>query len=387
MSQAPGQGTVMSPAFTIGLISMLLIAFLWGMWTLLHGVLSYYTLYFKWVESFPFAWIPGPRYLVERMLSYASRSAQLEFTELLLAIYPTSLLYAPLPIYFGYRFAKNAYSHPLKKSKRIHTAQSLMEAQVKSFSAIAPIIDRDLTRENPAEWRSSEDPDLFAKKNRLVKSDATFDRERAEKVFVDHLGNLHENDPRKWKPHEQALFALFCEAIFEEEDGFASAEQLIDSLNYSARNKKHLPNFSLATPLYQKWLPQINTHPDLKEMMRRHRYTRTLIYALMYETTDEGHYEHTNKGVMNSAQFIWLKPVDRALWYPLNTVGRKVPFLESAAVFAQYSVESTAWKNASIIMEPHIDAAIAGWEEELFRCGLVKSNPRFALTDNYDVHE
>ncbi|MDO8728651.1 MAG: hypothetical protein Q7K26_02020 [bacterium] len=389
MAQGQAQGQAMSPAFMIGLMLMVLAGFSWGVWMLMHGPISYWILYAKWIEAIPFAWIPGPRFLVERMISYAPRSAHLEFLELMIAIYPTSLLYTPIALYFGYRFSKTAYSHPLRKAKRLHTAQSLMEAQVKSFSAIAPILDRDLTRENPPEWRSSEDPDLFAKKNRLVRSDATLDRERAEIVFVDHLGRLHDNDPRKWKPHEQAMFSLFCEAVFEPEDGFSNAEMLIDVLNYSAkyRNGKHVPNFSLATKLYQKWLPRIHTHEDLKDMMTRHRYVRTLIYALMMETTDEGFYEHTNKGVMNSGQFIWLKPVDRQLWYPLNTVGRKTPFLESTAVFTQFGCEMTAWKNAHVLVEPHLHNGVVAWEEELFRCGLVLKDPRKIMTDSYDVHE
>ena len=273
MAQGQAQGQAMSPAFMIGLMSMVFFLFLAGVWLLMHGPISYWVLYAKWIESMPFAWIPGPRYLVERMISYAPKAANLEFLDLLIAIYPTSLLYTPIALFLGYRFAKRAYSHPLLKARRVHTAQSLMEAQVKNFSAIAPILDRDLTRENPPEWRSSEDPDLFAKKNRLVRSDGTLDRERAEGIFVEHLGRLHDNDPRKWKPHEQALFALFCEAVFEPENGFSNAEGLIDSLNYSARYRlgKHTPNFSLATPLYQKWLPRIHTHDDLKEMMLRHR--------------------------------------------------------------------------------------------------------------------
>lgn len=386
MSQYPSNQQAISPLFLIAIMGCIALALLTGVWLFLHSIISYYTIYWKWIEAMPFSWIPGLRSLVERMLASASNASNLSFLDLMLAIYPTSLIWTPIPIYLSWRFAKTAYSHPLRKAKRLHTPQSLMEAQVVNFSAIAPIIDRDLTRENPPEWRSSEDPDTYAQQNRLVRSDKTFDREKAHSLLVEQLGPLHDNNPRAWKPHEQALFAVFCDAIFNEEKGFADAEKVIDALNYSARNKKHLPNFSVANELWKKWLPQVKLHKDLRDVMQRHRYVRTLLYALLYETTDVAYYEHTNKGVFNAAQFIWLKPTDRALFYPLHNVGMKVAEMESAAVFEQYRNEILAWDNACILEQPALDQAIIGWEEELFRCGLLKNDPRSAGGENYDIH-
>lgn len=373
-SRSQGEG-VASPYTIVAIFGTALLMLLSVVWFVFHGLISYYVLYWKWIEALPFAWIPGFKGLVARMVSMAPYSANLGPLDLLSAIYPTSFFWAPLPVFLAWKFSRKALTHPLRAAKRLHTPQTLMEAHVKNFSAIAPIIDRDLTRENPPEWRSSEDPDTYAQKLRLVRSDRTFDRQKALELLAKDLGPLHDNDPRKWKPHEQALFAVFCDAIFNE-DGFADAEQVIDQLNYSARNKKHLPNFSVANKLWHKWLPQIKTHPDLSEMMQRHRYVRTLLYALLFETTDCPFYEHTNKGVFNPAQFIWLKPTDRALWYPLHNVGMKVPMVEAGAVFGQYRNEILAWNNASILMEPALEEAMIGWEEECYRCGLTKTNPR-----------
>ena len=33
-------------------------------------------------------------------------------------------------------------------------------------------------------------------------------------------------------------------------------------------------------------------------------------------------------GVLAVAEFIWLKPVDRRLWYMLGSAGRQTPFVE-----------------------------------------------------------
>ena len=44
-------------------------------------------------------------------------------------------------------------------------------------------------------------------------------------------------------------------------------------------------------------------------------------------------------GVLASAEFLWLKPLDRNLWYMLNCVGRQTPFPEISGPFAHWIVE------------------------------------------------
>ncbi len=47
----------------------------------------------------------------------------------------------------------------------------------------------------------------------------------------------------------------------------------------------------------------------------------------------------TRDGVQASADFLWLKPIDRRLWYMLNTVGRQTPFAEVAGPYAHWLAE------------------------------------------------
>ena len=44
-------------------------------------------------------------------------------------------------------------------------------------------------------------------------------------------------------------------------------------------------------------------------------------------------------GVLASAEFLWLKPVDRQLWFMLNSIGRRTPFVEVSAPYAHWLVE------------------------------------------------
>jgi intracellular multiplication protein IcmP len=55
-------------------------------------------------------------------------------------------------------------------------------------------------------------------------------------------------------------------------------------------------------------------------------------------------------GVQASADFLWLKPVDRRLWYMLNTVGRQTPFVEVAGPFAHWVAEKEMGKRLLVPM-------------------------------------
>ena len=60
-----------------------------------------------------------------------------------------------------------------------------------------------------------------------------------------------------------------------------------------------------------------------------------------------------------SAEFLWLKPLDRKLWYFLNTVGRQTPVPEVAGVFAHWVAEIRIKRPLQV---PVVDQAVKGLE-------------------------
>lgn len=60
-------------------------------------------------------------------------------------------------------------------------------------------------------------------------------------------------------------------------------------------------------------------------------------------------------GVLAPAQFLWLRVVDRPLWYALNNLGRRAFLTEGAGAIAHFMAEESA-KKALVI--PRIDTAI-----------------------------
>jgi intracellular multiplication protein IcmP len=45
------------------------------------------------------------------------------------------------------------------------------------------------------------------------------------------------------------------------------------------------------------------------------------------------------EGVMATAEILWLKPLDRRMWYVLNNIGRQVSFVECAGPIAHWLSE------------------------------------------------
>ena len=64
-------------------------------------------------------------------------------------------------------------------------------------------------------------------------------------------------------------------------------------------------------------------------------------------------------GVVPSSEFLWLKPIDRRLWYMLNCIGRQTPYAEVGGPFAHWKAEKAMGRPSLI---PMIDEAIKALE-------------------------
>lgn len=75
--------------------------------------------------------------------------------------------------------------------------------------------------------------------------------------------------------------------------------------------------------------------------MAVHKYTRTMLMSMLLTSKLQGK--------LASSYFIWLKPVDRTLWYALNRVGAPTPFTQGAGLFCQWASEQIAWTGKRMI--------------------------------------
>lgn len=99
---------------------------------------------------------------------------------------------------------------------------------------------------------------------------------------------------------------------------------------------------------------QYKKHKIINLLEKKHAYVGTLIASLL---------ELARKAeVLASVDFIWLKAVDRRLWYLLNSIGRRVCFVECAALFAHWLYEKGL---GHAIVTPHIAQAVQALELEV----------------------
>ncbi|MDL2268233.1 hypothetical protein LJC46_09690 [Desulfovibrio sp. OttesenSCG-928-G15] len=88
------------------------------------------------------------------------------------------------------------------------------------------------------------------------------------------------------------------------------------------------------------------------------------------------------KGVLASSQFLWLRPLDRSLWYALNQCGGRAAWAEAFAVWAHYTAEEKAGR---ALHEPHVTPAVVSLRDSLFSQGWLADTARAFVAPNAEM--
>ncbi|MDR1856864.1 MAG: hypothetical protein LBR22_06850 [Desulfovibrio sp.] len=108
--------------------------------------------------------------------------------------------------------------------------------------------------------------------------------------------------------------------------------------------------------------------PDIRRALAPHLRYRNLMVLAMYR-------QARTKGVLATSEFIWLRPVDRPLFYLLNNCGRKVAWPEIAGAWAHFKAEDRIADDDDLcpedMTEPLVDEAVKGLEESLLEDGRI----------------
>lgn len=231
------------------------------------------------------------------------------------------------------------FSNSTRIFKRTYDMHALANAEKVNWPQITPVLELKLNKENidKGPWAMAVTPMQFCKRNKLLdeykaqpkegvsqkdrnRIEVTLRRGPANKVFSMQLGSLWPGLD-KLPPHIRALFAVFAARNAGETK---VAADLLAQISASSVKKL---NFSGVDALCKK-------HQGIKtiqKIMQSHGYTLTVMASMLEAAREDG--------VQASADFLWLKPVDRRLWYMLNTVGRQTPFVEVAGPFAHWVAE------------------------------------------------
>ena len=241
--------------------------------------------------------------------------------------------------------------------RRAHNMKTLRAQEQVNWPAIMPVVKQDLVNVDisTGPWAMALTPMEFARKyNLLKKNDVLMDnpepgqemtasirRGDAKRVFTLQLGPVWDGFER-CPAHAQVLAAVFMARMNRDK---ASAFKILKELDKSTTEGK--PDYSVGLSV----LKQYHQSENVQAVVGKHAYLLTAMASLLRASRDDG--------VMPSADFLWLKPVDRRLWYMLNCIGRQTPFVEVGGPFAHWVAENATGR---ALLAPMIDEAIKALE-------------------------
>lgn len=297
--------------------------------------------------------LPGVVYTMETIDPATIEWSQLvDFTQLVgnYIRYPFIAILASLAIYL--------YKSDLAlKFRKIHDMKTLRQQEQNNWPAIMPVVKEDLVSQdiNKGPWAMALTPMEFARKYNLLKKNdvlldnqmpgeemtATVRRGDAKRVFTLQLGPTWDGFER-CPVHVCALAAIFMARMNRDKE---SAKNILLSIDKSYSEGK--PDFTAGLSVLKKY----QNHESVQEILAKHAYLLTVMASLLEASRDDG--------VVPSAEFLWLKTIDRRLWYMLNCVGRQTPFSEVGGPFGHWRAEKTMGRRS---LAPMIDESIKALE-------------------------
>jgi len=249
--------------------------------------------------------------------------------------------------------------------KNTYSMFSLARLEKTNWPQTTPILNLDLAKQdvNKGPWAMALLPMQFCKKHGLLQEferdiqegvlqknssrvEVSLKRGDANRVFAMQLGSVWPGINRV-PPHVRALFAVFAARINGDSKPAAA---VLNHINISSATKL---DFSTVEPLIKK---HIDT-PIVKQILQSHAYLLTVMAEMLYAARSDG--------VQATADFLWLKPIDRRLWYMLNTVGRQTPFPEVAGPFSHWIAEKKAGRKLLVPMIEEATNALEGALKEI----------------------
>lgn len=228
-----------------------------------------------------------------------------------------------LPLaYFAYRvWAKN----PGVKLRRSMNMMSLAQSESRVWPWLTPSLGKNIIDLpiDSGDWAMALSPLEFARKFSLLDGQA-LNRDRAEKLFASQLGPLWEG-PEKLRSSTRALFACFCAQACSDNKAAISGLKTLALTMPSGK-----PDYSFVKGLLDKYYKD----ERIQQVVSKHAYVSTVISATLLEAR--------KYGVLPPNFFLWLRPLNRPLWYTLNGVGRSTPFSEASGVHAHRLAEQIA---------------------------------------------
>lgn len=246
------------------------------------------------------------------------------------------------------------FANPATKFKKTYSMKRLLDQEKQNWPQVMPVSKLDLVKEdlNKGPWAMAMNPMQFAKHHNILKVgrkplvegqlkkevslEAGVDIGKANKVFALQLGAVWQGlDNLNY--HTKALFAVFAARAHGDEKGSTG---LMEQFSKSASEGQ------LDFTGVDEVLAKYRDTKLVQRVMSKHAYVLTMMASMVQLSRTHG--------ILPTADFLWLKPIDRPLWFMLNSVGRQTPFTEVSGPFAHWLAEKVMGRK---IIVPQIKEA------------------------------
>lgn len=216
--------------------------------------------------------------------------------------------------------------------------------QAKVFKVISPFV-----RFNPSEqpprapgspvpaelplFAEALGPEEWLAYNEIPAADGKLNEGKIFDAFAQQLGPRWRG-VKYLKPHHQILLAAFCLKAARKRD--ASDVIMGRIANCWSHDKGlQLGKDSGLLKEARKILKNKDLSYNVLKKCNQHGWQTTALLRALATAREEG-------GVLAPAQFVWLRGYERALWYPLNNLGRQSNHIEAIGAMAHYRIEKRA---------------------------------------------
>lgn len=283
----------------------------------------------------------------------------------------------------------------VKKLIRRLNMESLLRNNAESFPCLLPIVGRGNYLLSPESydagpWRIARSPLQFTVENGLLVDDngnaippdqvllhglgsadalawgkARLDEAKTLEVLRTQLGPQFD-DIVGLSPCRKALAAAFLAYAGGDKQ---EAVALLDELSRSYVETGGVPACSVLgdEALSERLDALLEKHKSILKEDAVARHTSFELVWLMALLTSA-----RKKGVLASSQFIFVRPLDRALWYALSQCGGRAAWAEGFAAWAHYMAEEKAGR---VLPEPKLAQAVAALRDALALQGWLTDKP------------
>lgn len=298
-------------------------------------------------EMYLFApFFEGARDLLGRLIALDGNGLEFEDTVAMLTKTGNYVrwLFLPPIIVMAYVLYTKSYRG---RFRRRHTMTSLAVQEAKLWPEIAPVAGKqvelvkgDITK---GEWAVAMTEWEFAEKHKLAKRGGELNRDAARDVFVKQLGPLWVG-PQALPVHARAILAAFLLRIAGKREEADAAFRKMAQTFASSNSLK-----TMDTSWVDAVILEHGGHPAVQRVYQRHAYVFTVMATIQQIARVDG--------VLASPMYLWVKTVDRRLWYTLNNVGRYAFHVECAGIMGHWLFEKTV---GAACPSPMVEKAVNG---------------------------